>query len=276
VGESRSKSCRLAYFIAKTAHSGPNGLLNNCQRVKSRERELVIRNGRVSIWRDKPPVIPRAPSFWTIDIWGCVLSVWGQGATTASVVQLLNHEPIPLAGAQREGMRCEVRRSDGRDREGERVQEVSHDEETTRLLFVEFTSHGCFRLAMDQSIARRTLQELIKREDLKNKSCVDCGNPNPQWASLRFVPFIPSTRHFPKTVLSASPYLSVCNARGFTEVSACTSGELIYVILSGFLIEYNPCIVLSAPYRWILGKRIKFAGWRYGTPSSPHTTRPAF
>ena len=121
---------------------------------------------------------------------------------------------------------------------------------------------------MDQSIARRTLQELIKREDLKNKSCVDCGNPNPQWASLRFAPFIPSTRHFPKTVLQllpASPYLSVYNARGFTEASACISGELIYVIVSGFLNEYNPCIVLSAPYQWILGKRIKFAEWRYVT-----------
>src|SRR6266403_4457996 len=58
--------------------------------------------------------------------------------------------------------------------------------------------------AMDQSIARRTLQELIKREDLKNKSCVDCGNPNPQWASLRFALFIPSTRHSSETALSAS------------------------------------------------------------------------
>ena len=40
---------------------------------------------------------------------------------------------------------------------------------------------------MDQSLAKRTLQDLIKREDIKNKTCVDCGNPNPQWASLRFV-----------------------------------------------------------------------------------------
>jgi hypothetical protein len=123
--------------------------------------------------------------------------------------------------------------------------------------------------AMDQSIARRTLQELIKREDLKNKSCVDCGNPNPQWASLRFARFIPSTRHFPKTALTASPYLSAYNARGFTEVSACTSGELIYVTVSGFLNECNPCIVLSAPYRWTLGKRSKFGEWRYGTPIRP-------
>lgn len=43
---------------------------------------------------------------------------------------------------------------------------------------------------MDQSLARRTLQELIKRDDIKNKTCVDCGNPNPQWASLSFAVFI--------------------------------------------------------------------------------------
>ncbi|KAI9513273.1 ArfGap-domain-containing protein [Russula earlei] len=43
---------------------------------------------------------------------------------------------------------------------------------------------------MDQTLARRSLQELIKREDLKNKFCVDCGNPNPQWASLSFAVFI--------------------------------------------------------------------------------------
>jgi hypothetical protein len=48
-----------------------------------------------------------------------------------------------------------------------------------------------FSTTMNQTLARRTLQELIKREDLKNKFCVDCGNPNPQWASLRFAPFIP-------------------------------------------------------------------------------------
>ncbi|TCD67563.1 Zn finger-containing GTPase- Activating Protein for ARF [Steccherinum ochraceum] len=38
---------------------------------------------------------------------------------------------------------------------------------------------------MDQPTARKILQELIKREDLDNKKCIDCGNPNPQWASLR-------------------------------------------------------------------------------------------
>ncbi|KAA1466572.1 ArfGap-domain-containing protein [Dentipellis sp. KUC8613] len=42
----------------------------------------------------------------------------------------------------------------------------------------------------DQAAAKRTLQELIKREDLKNKTCVDCGNPNPQWASLSFAVFL--------------------------------------------------------------------------------------
>ncbi|KAM5535487.1 hypothetical protein V8D89_010824 [Ganoderma adspersum] len=43
---------------------------------------------------------------------------------------------------------------------------------------------------MDQTIARKTLQELIKREDLGNKKCIDCGNPNPQWASLSFAVFL--------------------------------------------------------------------------------------
>ena len=28
---------------------------------------------------------------------------------------------------------------------------------------------------MDQTLAKRTLQELVKREDLKNKTCADCG-----------------------------------------------------------------------------------------------------
>ncbi|KDQ64407.1 hypothetical protein JAAARDRAFT_166584 [Jaapia argillacea MUCL 33604] len=42
----------------------------------------------------------------------------------------------------------------------------------------------------DQVAAKRVLQELIKRDDLKNKTCVDCGNPNPQWASLSFAVFL--------------------------------------------------------------------------------------
>lgn len=40
---------------------------------------------------------------------------------------------------------------------------------------------------MDQVAAKKVLQELIKREDLKNKTCVDCGNPNPQWASGEYM-----------------------------------------------------------------------------------------
>ncbi|KZP20174.1 ArfGap-domain-containing protein [Athelia psychrophila] len=42
----------------------------------------------------------------------------------------------------------------------------------------------------DQAAAKRILQELVKREDLKNKACIDCGNPNPQWASLSFAVFL--------------------------------------------------------------------------------------
>ncbi|KIJ69944.1 hypothetical protein HYDPIDRAFT_78480 [Hydnomerulius pinastri MD-312] len=43
---------------------------------------------------------------------------------------------------------------------------------------------------VDQVAAKKTLQELIKREDLGNKICVDCGNPNPQWASVSFGIFL--------------------------------------------------------------------------------------
>ena len=62
--------------------------------------------------------------------------------------------------------------------------------------FVQSLSHACSLATMDQSLARRTLQELIKRDDLKNRFCVDCSNPNPQWASLRFAQFIPFRRPF--------------------------------------------------------------------------------
>ncbi|KAF9077022.1 hypothetical protein BDP27DRAFT_1379878 [Rhodocollybia butyracea] len=37
---------------------------------------------------------------------------------------------------------------------------------------------------------KKILMELSKREDLKNKVCADCTNPNPQWASLSFATFI--------------------------------------------------------------------------------------
>ncbi|KAF6762218.1 ArfGap-domain-containing protein [Ephemerocybe angulata] len=42
----------------------------------------------------------------------------------------------------------------------------------------------------DQVQARKLLSELSKREDLGNKVCADCQNPNPQWASLSFAIFI--------------------------------------------------------------------------------------
>ncbi|CAK5262489.1 unnamed protein product [Mycena citricolor] len=42
-------------------------------------------------------------------------------------------------------------------------------------------------MALDQSAAKKALQELVKTE---NKLCCDCGNPNPQWASLGFAVFL--------------------------------------------------------------------------------------
>ncbi|KAF8559174.1 ArfGap-domain-containing protein [Imleria badia] len=35
-----------------------------------------------------------------------------------------------------------------------------------------------------------TLQQLIRRQDLNNNFCADCGNPNPQWASVSFAVFL--------------------------------------------------------------------------------------
>ncbi|KAF9238760.1 ArfGap-domain-containing protein [Melanogaster broomeanus] len=42
----------------------------------------------------------------------------------------------------------------------------------------------------NQIAVKKFLQDLIKREDLANKTCVDCGNPNPQWASVSFAIFL--------------------------------------------------------------------------------------
>ncbi|KAG6842060.1 hypothetical protein C0991_003586 [Blastosporella zonata] len=42
----------------------------------------------------------------------------------------------------------------------------------------------------DQVAAKKILNELSKREDLKNKVCCDCTNLNPQWASLSFAIFL--------------------------------------------------------------------------------------
>ncbi|KAF5322785.1 hypothetical protein D9619_000604 [Psilocybe cf. subviscida] len=42
----------------------------------------------------------------------------------------------------------------------------------------------------DQAAVKKILSELSRREDLENKVCADCSNPNPQWASLSFATFI--------------------------------------------------------------------------------------
>jgi hypothetical protein len=41
-------------------------------------------------------------------------------------------------------------------------------------------------LMADQASVKKTLSQLSRREDLNNKICCDCSNPNPQWASLRY------------------------------------------------------------------------------------------
>ena len=78
-------------------------------------------------------------------------------------------------------------------------------------------------LAMDQTAAKKTLHELIRREDLGNRACVDCGNPNPQWASGSG-PRTTSTVSHSQLMQSALPFSSACSAQERTEASACTSG----------------------------------------------------
>lgn len=81
---------------------------------------------------------------------------------------------------------------------------------------------------MDQATAKKTLQELIKREDLKNKTCIDCGNPNPQWASVRCgmdsLTLTLDDSLTPVPFLQASPSLSVYNVPDCIEGLAYTSG----------------------------------------------------
>jgi hypothetical protein len=76
----------------------------------------------------------------------------------------------------------------------------------------------------DQATAKKLLQELIRNEALANKICNDCSNPNPQWASLRSVPFSRSHSAYMPLV---SLFFSACNVPERIEVSACMSGTTI-------------------------------------------------
>ena len=170
----------------------------------------------------------------------CALSMQRRCGGTTSVVEFLDHRAycvrVGRAGERIRYMRARRGKWVLPTTEGGLSLTLSFDK-TRRVqrtsihlaLRTNFSQH----YIMDQSLAKRTLQELIKREDLKNKTCIDCGNPNPQWASLRFVAIsfcsFSVTRCLIGAVPPASPYLFACNALGFIEVSACTSGEFLYV-----------------------------------------------
>ena len=83
---------------------------------------------------------------------------------------------------------------------------------------------------MDQAAAKRTLQELIKNEELGNKKCVDCGNPNPQWATIRSVltltrlGYLQSSLAFSVLLCFCVYHVPVC-----TEALVFTSGKLAFL-----------------------------------------------
>ena len=78
----------------------------------------------------------------------------------------------------------------------------------------------------DQATAKKTLSQLSKREDLNNKICCDCSNPNPQWASLRYHNINLTKVTANHRIVSLSLY--VCNVLGYIAALVYTSGQLIF------------------------------------------------
>ena len=84
---------------------------------------------------------------------------------------------------------------------------------------------------MDQSTAKKELQELIKNEELKNKTCVDCSNPNPQWASLRFDILLTMCLCDADCFHAVMQSFSACNVLVFTGVLVSTLGKSLVTFL---------------------------------------------
>ena len=61
---------------------------------------------------DRPPVVPRAPSLWSVSIPRRALSEWSQGGTAAPVVEFLDHDLHELRGWM--GKKEEERKGSGR------------------------------------------------------------------------------------------------------------------------------------------------------------------
>ena len=111
---------------------------------------------------------------------------------------------------------------------------------------------------MDQAAAKRILQELIKNEELGNKKCIDCGNPNPQWATVRSDHVQSVPEHKTELLCLALLYSYVYNVPACIEDLVYTLGEYAFLYrgsvdamrLTTPEASYDPC-------QWTLGKKSK-------------------
>lgn len=113
--------------------------------------------------------------------------------------------------------------------------------------------------------AKRRLSELAKRDGLDNKWCIDCRNPNPQWASLRCclsLSLLIITHLYQLWRVSVS---AVCRDApwlwGSHQASSCPAPM-------GLSPSSRLFLALSVLSPWMPGKTTSFSAWRCELSSS--------
>ena len=115
---------------------------------------------------------------------------------------------------------------------------------------------------MDQTQAKKILQELVKREDLKNKICNDCSNPNPQWASIRYtIATVVGDKSIFMDVVSFGVFICLQCAGTHRGFGVHIRYAMPYFIGSAF--DNTDSIVSCDQSRWIRGRRTRSSGCRY-------------